>query len=62
MGGGITSRSDEPIIAVPQSSGANPVAVYLASLQTNRSRITMRDSTAKRSLQNIPTEKVGGNH
>jgi hypothetical protein len=40
----MTSKSDDPIIADSQTSGGNPAAVYLASLQTNRSRITMYDS------------------
>jgi integrase len=44
MGGDITSKSDDPIIAVSQTSGGNPLSVYLASLQSNRSRITMHDS------------------
>jgi site-specific recombinase XerC len=44
MGGDITAKSDEPIIAVPQTSGGNPAVFYLASLRSNRSRITMHDS------------------
>jgi hypothetical protein len=44
MGGDITSKLDDPIIAVSQTSGGNPAAFYLASLQSNRSRITMHSS------------------
>jgi hypothetical protein len=44
MGGDITSKSDDPIIAESQTYGGNLAAFYLASLQSNRSRITMHDS------------------
>jgi site-specific recombinase XerC len=55
MGGDITSKSDELIIADCQTSDGNPVAVYLASLRTNRSRITMHASL------NIVAEILTGN-
>jgi site-specific recombinase XerC len=55
MGGDITSKSDDPIIAVPQTSVGNPAAFYLASLQSNRSRITMHASL------NIVAEILTGN-
>jgi site-specific recombinase XerC len=55
MGGDITSKSDDPIIAVSQTSGGNPAAFYLASLQSNRSRITMHASL------NIVAEILTGN-
>jgi integrase len=55
MGGDVTAKSDDPIIAVSQTSGGNPAAFYLASLQTNRSRITMHASL------NIVAEILTGN-
>jgi integrase len=55
MGGDITSKSDDPIIAVSQTYGGNPAAFYLASLKNNRSRITMHDSL------NIVAEILTGN-
>jgi integrase len=55
MGGDIISKSDNPIIAVFQASGGNPAAFYLASLQNNRSRITMHASL------NVVAEILTGN-
>lgn len=55
MGGDFTSKSDDPIIAVSHTSGGDPAAFYLASLRSNRSRITMHDSL------NIVAEILSGN-
>jgi integrase len=55
MGGDITSKSDDPIIADSQTSCGNPAAFYLASLQSNRSRFTMHNSL------NIIAEILTGN-
>jgi integrase len=56
MGGDVTSKSDDSIIADShQTSGGNPAAFYLASLQKNRSRITMHNSL------NLVAEILTGN-
>jgi hypothetical protein len=44
MGGDITSKSHDSVIAVPLSPDGNPAAFYLASLQSSRSQITMHAS------------------
>jgi NADPH-dependent 2,4-dienoyl-CoA reductase/sulfur reductase-like enzyme len=49
MGGDINSKSDDPIIAVPQTSGGNPAAIYQKAVNlkgfwpemTNRSAIVV---------------------